>query len=103
MPGPKNGTTPDVPTIMNFPSFALTYDLATKDYIMSPRFSPDGTRLAFKAQPPGADAETPQLWAARRNMFAPPVISALTGYSVNHDAPYHDYAFAVGSTSTITV
>jgi hypothetical protein len=45
---------------------------------ISPRLSPDGTRLAVRARPPGGPTELPQIWAARRNMNLPPTLATIS-------------------------
>ncbi|MGH3053861.1 MAG: hypothetical protein ACRDL7_02665, partial [Gaiellaceae bacterium] len=47
-----------------------------------PKTSPDGTRLALRAKPPGAPSENDQIWVVRRNMSLPPQFSAFGGQSL---------------------
>jgi len=49
--------------------------------VLSPRMSPDGTRLALR---------TRQLYAARRNMSRPPRVVAVAGLAVNPATPFVD-------------
>ena len=44
---------------------------------LSPRLSPDGTRVAVRARPPGT-SELAQVWATRRNMSMPPTLAAIS-------------------------
>lgn len=50
--------------------------------IPSPRISPDGTRFALQARPPGAPSENAQIWATRRNMSLPPQFTMAGGQSL---------------------
>jgi len=56
--------------------------------VLSPRMSPDGTRLALR---------TRQLYAARRNMSRPPRIVSVAGLAVNPAVPVIDRNASVGS------
>lgn len=44
---------------------------------LAPQLSPDGTRAAFRARPPGKPTELEQLWAVRRNTSLPPILSPI--------------------------
>jgi hypothetical protein len=61
-------------SIANYPS----YGYAT----LTPKLSPDGTRLALLATAPGSSDLTPQMWAARRNMNLPPQFTSIGSQSV---------------------
>ena len=59
------------------------------DPVLSPRLSPDGTRLALR---------TEQLYAARRNMSAPPRITALAGQPIADATPFVEVNALPGAT-----
>jgi Tol biopolymer transport system component len=59
----------------------VNYAQYTNPYYAEQKISPDGTRLAQRAVPPGHPTENAQLWAARRNMSLPPQFSAFGGQS----------------------
>ncbi len=58
------------PAIANY----LTYPSETRT---RPQLSPDGTRTAFDAPPPGEPASNRQVWAVRRNMNNPPSMAII--------------------------
>jgi len=60
-----------------FPSFTL----ADVDPVLTPRMSPDGTRLALR---------TNEIFAARRNMSRPPVLAQVAGHAIDHRTPFVD-------------
>ena len=62
--------------------------------VLSPRISPDGTRLALR---------TKQLFAARRNMSLPPRIASIAGFGVNPATPYLDLAAHAGQPLSFAV
>jgi WD40-like Beta Propeller Repeat len=69
------------------------------DPVLSPRLSPDGTRLALHAK---------QIWAVRRNMSLPPSFTSTTSTtegtrSITDSAAVMDYSFDPFLTNTITV
>lgn len=49
---------------------------------LTPKLSPDGTRLALLAKVPGSSDLTPQMWAVRRNMNLPPQFTSIGSQSV---------------------
>ncbi len=61
-------------SIANYPS----YNYLT----LTPKLSPDGTRLALLAKVPGSSDITPQMWGARRNMSLPPQFTSIGSQSV---------------------
>lgn len=68
--------------------------LANSDPILSPRYSPDGTRLALR---------TDQLWVTRRNTSLPPVFGTLAGQPVLDAVPVISIAATVGAPLAFTV
>ncbi len=62
--------------------------------VLSPRMSPDGTRLALR---------TRQLYAARRNMSLPPRIHSVAGVPVNPATPFVDLNAYAGLPLSFTV
>jgi hypothetical protein len=84
------------PPISAYPEFA--------SFALWPRWSPDGTRLAMVARTPGSPTTyQPQLWAARRNMSRPPVISTVGGISVNDAHPVIDFTAVPGTQLNLVV
>lgn len=71
--------------------------------LLSPRLSPDGTRLVVRASPPDHPNELPQIWASRRSMNLPPSITALRGQPIVDATPYVDITAHVGVLLTIPV
>jgi dipeptidyl aminopeptidase/acylaminoacyl peptidase len=69
----------------SIPSFPEYFDSTLTILTLSPRLSPDGTRLAVHARIPGSPEKLPQLWAARRNMSLPPVITDLGSKEIGED------------------
>src|SRR5262249_51811778 len=57
------------PAIQNFSD--STFSIVGPDPVLSPRLSPDGTRLALRSK---------QIWAVRRNMNLPPSITSVSGH-----------------------
>ena len=73
-------------------------------FLLSPRFSPDGTRLAIIARTPGSPTSyTSQLWATRRNMSRPPSISTLGGVAVDNAHPVLNFTAIPGTTLSLAV
>jgi hypothetical protein len=60
--------------VVNYPEY-------TNLYYAEQKISPNGTRLALRAVPPGHPTENPQAWAVRSNMSLPPQFSAFGGQS----------------------
>jgi hypothetical protein len=77
-------------------------EYVSEDYILTPRWAPDGTRVSLRAGPPGT-GELHQLWATRRNMSLPPAISTIGGFAVVDSIPYHDWSLVAGTAATIGV
>jgi hypothetical protein len=74
--------------IVNYPEFNVNDVFGWTSFALPfPRQSPDGTRLAVRSIKPNGTATLPQIWAARRNMDTPPVITAVGGQSVDHALP----------------
>src|SRR5262249_46250438 len=65
---------------------------------LSPRWALDGTRVAIHARPPGHLEQLNQLWASRRNMSLPPVISDVGQRPIQHATPYRDTTIELGQT-----
>ncbi len=62
--------------------------------VLSPKISPDGTRLGLRSR---------QIWAARRNMNLPPRFTQVEGQSVHDTTAMYSINAIVGQTRTITV
>ncbi|MBI1798211.1 MAG: PD40 domain-containing protein [Candidatus Eisenbacteria bacterium] len=71
-----------------------TFAVNGPDAVLSPRLSPDGTRLALRSK---------QLWAARRNMSLPPRILQVGTQGVADSTATVSINVKVGLQSTITV
>ncbi len=69
--------------ILNYPD--TTFAIHGPDPVLSPRLSPDGTRLALRGR---------QIWAARRNMNLPPAFTNLTS-STGLNVTLHDTTVVV--------
>ena len=82
-----------------FPGVAVTEEFP----LPTPRFSPDGTRLALRASPAGRPWELPQIWTTRRNMSLPPVLHTLAGQPVVPATPFVDIAATPGTPLTFTM
>jgi len=54
---------------------------------LSPRFSPDGTRIVMRTAVPGHSMERPEMWATRRNMSKPPTIASVGGATFADSTP----------------
>jgi len=63
--------------VLNYPD----YTNASNSIYAEQKISPDGTRLALRAAPPGHNSENAQVWAVRRNMSLPPQLTAFGGQS----------------------
>jgi len=104
------GATSNAPITTSFePALGLTapgiaaYPAYTA-FLLSPRISPDGSRLALIARTPGIGPSfSPQLWAARRNMSLPPAISTVGGFTVNNARPVVNFTATPGTTLNVTV
>jgi WD40-like Beta Propeller Repeat len=83
-------TLPDARAVGNFADFAL----ADASPVLTPRLSPDGTRLALR---------TSQIHAARRNMSLPPRITSVARVPIAHATPFVDLAAAVGAPLAFTI
>jgi hypothetical protein len=83
-------TLPSSKAVGAYPAHAL----AAGDPVLSPRVSPDGTRLALR---------TDQLYAARRNMNLPPVIATVAGIPIIDATPYVDMTTGAGVPLSFTI
>ncbi len=75
---------PSPQTVGHYPGFAV----AGNDPVLTPRVSPDGTRLALR---------TKQIYAARRAMSLPPTLTAVAGLPVPPATPFVDLTAFAGS------
>jgi putative Ig domain-containing protein/WD40 repeat protein len=71
------------PAIPNYPEYFGSF-------LPTPTFSADGTRIALLARRPGMTTGSPQVWATRRNMNKPPVITTLAGSALIPATPFVD-------------
>jgi hypothetical protein len=83
-------TLPSAIPVLHYPDQADS----ANDPILTPRLSPDGTRLALR---------TTQLFAARRNMSVPPRITRVAGQAIDHALPFVSLVRAAGAPFEITV
>jgi len=83
-------TLPTPRAVPGYPGFAVEGGFP----VLSPRWSPDGTRLALRAG---------QLWAARRNTSLPPSIVSIGGIAPDPRAPTVDRHVAAGQTIAFDV
>ncbi len=81
--------------IANYPGYTFSG--------LSPRMSPDGTRLAMFARPPSDPGGSAQLWAARRNMSLPPYFTAVGGQSVADSTTRVYFTMLQGQAYQVTV
>jgi hypothetical protein len=83
---------PIKPAILNYGDAA--FSIVGPDPVLSPRLSVDGTRLGLRSK---------QIWAARRNMNLPPVISSVSGHTITHQTPYFDITQGQDTTLSLVV
>jgi hypothetical protein len=77
------------------PNYADTSFADKGDFpILSPRLSPDGTRLALGSK---------QVWAARRNMDKPPVFTSVGGTTITDTTAIYGINATVGSSVSVQV
>ena len=77
------------------PNFADTNFAVKGDFaILSPRISPDGTRLALGSK---------QVWGARRNMNKPPVFTTVGGSAIADTTAVQSVTAIVGSSLSVQV
>ena len=81
---------PAAQAVGNFAAFSLVDPFP----VLSPRLSPDGTRLALC---------TDQVFAARRNMSLPPVVTSVAGQSIAPATPFVDVIASPGVPLAIPV
>ena len=83
-------TLPTPRAVAGYPGYSVEGDFP----VLSPRWSPDGTRLALR---------TGQLWAARRNTSLPPRIVSVDGIAPDPQRPVIARNAPAGATLSFTV